>query len=88
MAERLSPTFFARDVATVARDLIGVSLLVDGVGGLIAETEAYDQRSRFAQLFTVSPHAPLRSSGRRVEPMFTAATASTGASTLSARRTA
>ena len=43
MGDTLSPSFFARDVATVARELIGVSLLVDGVGGIIVETEGYDQ---------------------------------------------
>ena len=38
----LSPPFFARNVLDVARDLIGTILLVDGVGGRIVETEAYD----------------------------------------------
>jgi DNA-3-methyladenine glycosylase len=39
----VSPSFYARDVITVARDLIGVTVLVDGVGGIIVETEAYDR---------------------------------------------
>jgi DNA-3-methyladenine glycosylase len=33
--------FFARDVTVVARELLGAELLVDGVGGIITETEAY-----------------------------------------------
>ena len=37
----LSPGFFDRDVTLVARDLLGVTLLIDGVGGPIVETEAY-----------------------------------------------
>jgi DNA-3-methyladenine glycosylase len=35
--------FFDRPVHEVARDLIGVELLVDGVGGAIVEVEAYEQ---------------------------------------------
>ena len=34
-------SFFSRDVTLVARELLGAELLVDGVGGIIAETEAY-----------------------------------------------
>jgi DNA-3-methyladenine glycosylase len=34
--------FFARSVHQVAPELIGVTLLVDGVGGRIVEVEAYD----------------------------------------------
>jgi DNA-3-methyladenine glycosylase len=39
----ISRDFFARSVHEVAPDLIGATLLVDGVGGRIVEVEAYDQ---------------------------------------------
>jgi DNA-3-methyladenine glycosylase len=38
----LARDFFARSVHEVAPDLVGVTLLVDGVGGAIVEVEAYD----------------------------------------------
>jgi DNA-3-methyladenine glycosylase len=38
----LRPDFFAREVNEVARELVGATLLVDGVGGTIVEVEAYD----------------------------------------------
>ena len=38
---RLTADFFARPVHEVAREVIGVTLLVDGVGGAIVEVEAY-----------------------------------------------
>ena len=40
---RLRRDFFARSVHEVAPELIGATLLVGGVGGLIVEVEAYDQ---------------------------------------------
>ena len=38
----LARSFFDRSMLEVARGLIGATLLVDGVGGVIVETEAYD----------------------------------------------
>ena len=37
----MDENFFARDAVAVAVDLLGARLLVDGVGGIIVETEAY-----------------------------------------------
>ena len=38
----LSPAFFTLPADDVARGLLGATLLVDGVGGVIVETESYD----------------------------------------------
>ena len=43
LPENLPPDFFSRPAPDVARDLIGVTLRVDGVGGPLVEVEAYDQ---------------------------------------------
>lgn len=43
MPRPFAPSDFAADAVDVARRLIGATLLVDGVGGIIVETEAYDQ---------------------------------------------
>ncbi|HXW29375.1 MAG TPA: DNA-3-methyladenine glycosylase [Xanthobacteraceae bacterium] len=42
-ASQLRRSFFDRSVHEVAPDLIGATLLVDGIGGIIVEVEAYDQ---------------------------------------------
>ena len=41
LGKQLKKAFFDRRVLEVAPDLIGVTLLVDGVGGIIVEVEAY-----------------------------------------------
>jgi DNA-3-methyladenine glycosylase len=41
LGKRLRRDFFDRDVRAVAPDLIGATMLVDGVGGIIVEVEAY-----------------------------------------------
>ena len=43
MRKILAGIDFADDSSSVARQLIGVTVLVDGVGGRIVETEAYDR---------------------------------------------
>jgi DNA-3-methyladenine glycosylase len=48
---RLKPAFLDRDVDLVARRLIGVTLTVRGVGGIIVETESYDPSDPAAHSF-------------------------------------
>lgn len=43
--------FFARSVHEVAPDLIGSTLLVDGVGGTVVEVEAYDREDPASHSF-------------------------------------
>ncbi len=47
----LKRTFFARSVHEVAPDLIGATLLVDRVGGIIVEVEAYHHTAPAAHSF-------------------------------------
>jgi DNA-3-methyladenine glycosylase len=47
----LGPDFFARSVHAVAPELIGATLLVDGVGGEIVEVEAYHHTDPAAHSF-------------------------------------
>jgi len=51
MPRRLSRAFFRRSVHEVAPDLIGVTLLFDGVGGRIVEVEAYHHTDPAAHSF-------------------------------------
>ncbi len=47
----LKPAFFARSVHEVAPDLIGTTMLVNGVGGIIVEVEAYHHTEPAAHSF-------------------------------------
>jgi DNA-3-methyladenine glycosylase len=51
LGKALKRSFFARSVLEVAPDLIGATLLVDGVGGIIVEVEAYHQTEPAAHSF-------------------------------------
>jgi DNA-3-methyladenine glycosylase len=48
---RIGRDFFARSVHEVAPELIGATLLVDGVGGTIVEVEAYDHEDPASHAF-------------------------------------
>ncbi len=48
---QLPSDLFRRDPVSVARDLLGATLLVEGVGGLIIETEAYDHEDPASHSF-------------------------------------
>ena len=39
---KLRRSYFARSVHEVAPEIVGATLLVDGIGGKIVEVEAYD----------------------------------------------
>ena len=51
LGKALKRSFFARSVPEVAPDLIGTTLLVDGVGGIIVEVEAYHHSEPAAHSF-------------------------------------
>jgi DNA-3-methyladenine glycosylase len=51
LGKPLKRSFFARSVHEVAPDLIGATLLVDGVGGTIVEVEAYHHTEPAAHSF-------------------------------------
>jgi DNA-3-methyladenine glycosylase len=51
MARQLRRKFFARSVHEVAPDLVGATLLFEGVGGVIVEVEAYHHTDPAAHSF-------------------------------------
>jgi DNA-3-methyladenine glycosylase len=51
LGKRIRRAYFGRSVHEVAPDLIGATLLVDGVGGVIVEVEAYHHTEPAAHSF-------------------------------------
>ena len=54
---KLRRSFFDRPVLKVAPELIGATLLVNGVGGRIVEVEAYHHTDPAAHSYTARPSA-------------------------------
>ncbi|WBY04056.1 DNA-3-methyladenine glycosylase [Ramlibacter tataouinensis] len=52
MSRALVPGDFEADSHSVAQALIGATLLVDGIGGVIVETEAYDREDPASHAYT------------------------------------
>jgi DNA-3-methyladenine glycosylase len=52
MSRQLHPADFEGDSVDVAQMLIGATLLIDGVGGRIVETEAYDRDDEASHSFS------------------------------------
>lgn len=52
MPRQLRKRFFARSVHEVAPEIIGATLLIDGVGGLIVEVEAYHHTDPASHSYT------------------------------------
>ena len=85
---KLRRSFFDRPVHKVAPELIGATLLVNGVGGRIVEVEAYHHTDPAAHSYRGPTDRNAVMFGPPGWPTSTGPTASTGASTSSARRKA
>ena len=57
LGKPLKRAFFGRSVHEVAPDLIGATLLVNGVGGIIVEVEAYHHTEPAAHSFAARRRA-------------------------------
>ena len=80
LGKPLKRSFFNRSVHEVAPDLIGATLLVDGVGGIIVEVEAYHHTDPAAHSFNGPTPRNLRDvRSTRLFATSTAPTASIGA---------